>query len=516
MIRAYLGDALVTDARLNCRPRDDPARASCGATPSSGAAASRCARRTSASGRPTPGPTYAAEVEAAAYGLALARPRRGRPHGHHRRQPPAALLGVPRRAGARARSPCRSTRTPSPTSWGSPSSTPACGWSSPRTRSRSTRCWRCSSRPPAVEHVLFEDPKGMTGYDEHHPAQPRRPSPSTGRAAQPTDPDLVRRSAWPRVGPDDVALISYTSGSTGDAEGRDAHPRQPPRQRGRARSHQERWQQGDEGMAYLPMAWIGDTAYSLAMSLLAGAVVSCPEDPATVQRDLREIGPMVLIGPPRIWENLLTDIRMRMDDADRFKRSCYRRFIARGRRGRGGADGRDGACRPAPAGAHRLGRPPRVRAAARPDRASRRIRYAYSGGAALGPETLRFYRGIGVNLKQIYGITEAGGLVCVQPDGEMQVRLGRPAARRRRGQLRRRRRDPAARARRSSSGYYRNPEATARGAERRLAGTRATPGSSTPTGTSWSSTGPRTSPGSTTARRSRRSSSRTSSSSART
>ena len=235
-------------------------------------------------------------------------------------------------------------------------------------------------------------------------------------------------------------------------------------------------------MAYLPMAWIGDTAYSLAMSLLAGAVVSCPEDPATVQRDLREIGPMVLIGPPRIWENLLTDIRMRMEDADWLKRLAVPAASSRSReRGRGGADG---GRRPstAPAGAAPRSGDRLVYAPLRDQIGLRRIRYAYSGGAALGPETLRFYRGIGVNLKQIYGITEAGGLVCVQPDGEIRSdSVGRPLA----GTeitLRRGRRDPRCAARPSSSGYYRNPEATEQAAASTAGSTRATPGSSTPTG----------------------------------
>jgi long-chain acyl-CoA synthetase len=277
-------------------------------------------------------------------------------------------------------------------------------------------------RVPSIEHVAFDDPKGMAAYDE--PGLRSLASVlADGRAANESDPGWFATQV-DGVAPSDIALISYTSGSTGAPKGVElSHDNLLASARGVLA--QEAWRLGDEGMAYLPMAWIGDTAYSLAQSLLVGAVVNCPEDPGTVQRDLREIGPTVLVGPPRIWENLLTDIRVRIDDADRVKRWMFRTFVRV-------ADQVE-AARMAGTRASvrlrllaRLGEP-LVYAPLRDQVGLGRIRFAYTGGAALGPDALRFYRGIGVNLKQVYGITEAGGVICVQPDGEVRPdSVGRP------------------------------------------------------------------------------------------
>jgi long-chain acyl-CoA synthetase len=161
------------------------------------------------------------------------------------------------------------------------------------------------------------------------------------------------------------------------------------------------------------------------MSLYVGFTVNCPESPETVQRDLRELGPTQLLAPPRIWENMLTGVLVRAGDAGPLKRRVFEYFrgvaeqveILR-------ADGR-----PVPAGLrlkYALGRF-FVYGPVRDQIGLRRTRFALTGGAPLGPDTFRFFRAIGVNLKQVYGSTETTGLVSLQPSTEANpTTVGRP------------------------------------------------------------------------------------------
>jgi long-chain acyl-CoA synthetase len=174
--------------------------------------------------------------------------------------------------------------------------------------------------------------------------------------------------------------------------------------------------QNDEWLCYLPMAWVGDSLYSTVMSLLVGFTCSCPESPETVQRDLRELGPTTWLAPPRIWENLLTSVQVRAADASWLKRKLFAVF-------RGAAERAEllrGDGQPVP---------PHLRLTLalgevivygplRDRLGLGRVRWAYTGGAPLGADTFRFFRSVGVNLKQIYGATELCGLAALQPDGE--------------------------------------------------------------------------------------------------
>ena len=182
----------------------------------------------------------------------------------------------------------------------------------------------------------------------------------------------------------------------------------------------------DNWLAYLPMAWVGDSLYTLVMNLMVGFTVNCPESPETVQRDLRELGPTAVLAPPRIWENMLTGVQVRAADAPRLKRWVFERSVRR-RRARGDSPVRRAsrsrsvfACMTA-LGEFFVYRP------VRDQLGLRRARWAYTGGAPLGPDTFRFFRSIGVNLKQVYGSTELTGLVSLQPDTEANpTTAGRP------------------------------------------------------------------------------------------
>jgi long-chain acyl-CoA synthetase len=170
---------------------------------------------------------------------------------------------------------------------------------------------------------------------------------------------------------------------------------------------------------------VGDAFYTLIMSLYVGFATNCPESPETVQRDLRELGPTLILAPPRIWENMLTNVLVRANDAGPLKRRVFEFFrnaaeqaeILR-------ADGK-----PVPGGL-------RLKCAlgeffvygpVRDQLGLRRSRWALTGGAPLGPDTFRFFRAIGVNLKQVYGSTETTGLVSLQPSTEANPNTaGRP------------------------------------------------------------------------------------------
>ena len=181
----------------------------------------------------------------------------------------------------------------------------------------------------------------------------------------------------------------------------------------------------DDWLAYLPMAWVGDAFYTLVLSLYVGFTCNCPESPETVQRDLRELGPTTVLAPPRIWENMLTSVQVRAGDAPRLKRWVFERFRSVAERVEIlRADGR-----PVPLPlrlAYRLGEF-FVYGPVRDQLGLRRARWAYTGGAPLGPDAFRFLRAFGVNLKQVYGSTEVSALVSIQPDTEANpTTVGRP------------------------------------------------------------------------------------------
>lgn len=267
------------------------------------------------------------------------------------------------------------------------------------------------SQLPALRWIVFEDPRGMSSY--------RDPLLKSYAEVQALGRDVGKSSAGAfereldAGQADDIAMIAYTSGTTG----------QP---KGVLLSHRnmvataenfigaESVKRGDNWLAYLPMAWVGDVMLSLAAALAAGVTVSTPESPETVQRDLRELGPHALLAPPRIWESLLTQLQVKSDDATWLKRRIFRTFrrIAE-RRELLVTDGK-----PVPL-ALRIGYAIGNVVAYGPVRDQlglRHARWCYTGGAPLGPDTFRFFRSFGVNLKQIYGATEASALVAFQRD----------------------------------------------------------------------------------------------------
>ena len=180
----------------------------------------------------------------------------------------------------------------------------------------------------------------------------------------------------------------------------------------------DRLTENDVALAYLPLAWVGDHYLNYAQGLVAGFCMACPEGRETIEQDLREIGPSFYFAPPRVFETMLTRMMIRMEDAARSSAACFNYFLeaSRGRHGEAILTGK-----PVPLSGrilYAIGRM-LVYEPLKNVLGLSRVRVAYTAGEAIGPDLFAFYRSIGLNLKQLYGQTEAFLYVTCQPDGEI-------------------------------------------------------------------------------------------------
>ena len=276
---------------------------------------------------------------------------------------------------------------------------------------------------PQLAHILYDEPRGMRHYHQHflHALDEIQ---QMGRTRMQNHPGFLDAEIA-QGRPEDVAIMLYTSGTTGKPKGVcQTHAAFITA----AKSGVDFDSLGpqDDILSYLPMAWVGDHLFSYGQALVAGFTINCPESGDTVMTDLREIGPTYYFAPPRVFENLLTQVMIRMEDASAIKRRMFHYFMEVARR----------------CGSEILDRRAGVAATDRllyalgnlfvfgPLRnvlGMSRIRVAYTAGAAIGPDLFRFYRSIGINLKQLYGSTETCAAVCLQPDGEIKFdSVGKP------------------------------------------------------------------------------------------
>jgi long-chain acyl-CoA synthetase len=283
-----------------------------------------------------------------------------------------------------------------------------------------------SDRLPTLRHIIYDEDRGLRDYDHArlHAMLPLIARAADKLAADPTaatdiEADIEAGKA------EDLSIMLYTSGTTGRSKGVVfAAGRSIAAARDTVAF--DKLNETDEQLAYLPLAWVGDHYLNYAQAFVAGFCTACPESAETVQQDLREIGPTFYFAPPRIFESLLTRIMIRMEDAGFLKRKLFHHFIAVAKKW--GEKILNGTPVPWHARLHyALGRF-LVYEPLKNVLGFSRIRIAYTAGEAIGADLFSFYRALGLNLKQLYGQTEAFLYVTCHEDGAIRAdTVGPPA-----------------------------------------------------------------------------------------
>ncbi|WP_341367328.1 AMP-binding protein [Yoonia sp. BS5-3] len=264
-----------------------------------------------------------------------------------------------------------------------------------------------------LDHVVYLDGRGLRKYD-HSQMTSYADLQEAGRKADMMGEVTARSDA---LGLDDTCVMLYTSGTTGRPKGVVLSNRNVI-ETSKNSAEFDDLKAGDEVLAYLPMAWVGDFIFSIGQSMWTGFCVNCPESADTMMTDLREIGPTYYFAPPRVFEQQLTNVMIRMEDAGRFKKWLFDKYMAVGRDI--GPKILDGQAVSAMDRLRYLLADWLVIGPLKNTLGLSRVRVGYTAGEAIGPEIFDFYRALGINLKQLYGQTEATVFITQQPDGQVR------------------------------------------------------------------------------------------------
>ena len=270
---------------------------------------------------------------------------------------------------------------------------------------------------PLLKSIFYDDPRGLDNYQKTDALALDNILNLDNEADISLDEDIDTTTK------DDISIMLYTSGTTG-------------RPKGVLLSYYniisvtsvacelENTSFNDEVVAYLPMAWVGDNIFCVAQSYISGFCINCPESRDTLTTDMREIGPTYYFAPPRVWEGMLTQLMVRMQDAAKIKLWAFNYFMNIAKKW--GNDILDKKKVPLlPRLLYALGYF-FVYGPLKNNLGLTRVRIAYTAGEAMGPDTFLFYRSLGINLKVLYGQTEASVFVSLHRNGDVDPKTVGP------------------------------------------------------------------------------------------